>query len=179
MSGNNHPVRRFLRQYRDREGTLELAHRASNRVEQILSGGEVGVHQVRDHFRVRVGVKDVSGFNQPCAYALVVFDNSVVDEGEAIVADVRMRVSLTGRAMSCPAGVGDAQLSGDVALLCHFRQTANPADAAQAVQTIIEYRKASRIISAIFEFAQSFQQHRNNVARGYRPYDSTHGKNAF
>ena len=157
LASHYHAIGHFFGQNGDRKRAFQFGYCVPDRIEQILGVGEMGMHKVGNHFRIRVGAENVSGFNQPCAYAFVVFNNSVVDDGKPVVADVRMRIALAGRAVRRPAGVGDAQPPGGLTLFRHLRETGNAAHAAQAVQSVIKYRKAGGIVSAIFEFTQSFE----------------------
>ena len=79
--------------------------------------------------------------------------------------------------MRGPAGMGDPESAAYLRLIHHLGERGHTTDAAQAAQTAIDYREARRVVTAIFQFAQAFQQDGNNVMTGDRAYNSTHGIN--
>ena len=87
---------------------------------------------------------------------------------------VRVRVGLGHAAMRGPARVGDAGESGKViGLAIKFSDTRHAARPLQP--TIGMYRNAARVVTAVLEPTQSFEQDRDNVALGYRTDDAAHG----
>ena len=76
--------------------------------------------------------------------------------------------------MRGPAGMSDPESAAYLRLIHHLGERGHTTDAAQAVQTAIDYREARRVVTAIFQFAQAFQQDGNNVTPGDRTYYSTH-----
>jgi hypothetical protein len=65
-----------------------------------------------DHFRVRVGRQVAALGDQFSPEVLVIFDDPVVDDGDA-VGRVRVGVDFVRHAMGRPAGMADADRAGD------------------------------------------------------------------
>jgi hypothetical protein len=163
-----------LRQDGDRVGALQLGHRVAHGLEQAAAALQVLVHEVGHHLGVGVGRKAVAGLAQALADRLVVLDDAVVDHGEAVVADMRMRVALAGRAVGGPARMRDAELAFDARLVRHLLERGHASDAAQAMHAAVDDREACRVIAAILELAQAFEQDGNHVAPCDGAYDAAH-----
>ena len=89
--------------------------RALNQVERVDHAvfERVAIHrrldQMREHFRVRLGLEGVPLHLEHLSQRAEVLDNAVVDDGDLVLAvDLRMRVALVGRAVGCPARMGYA-----------------------------------------------------------------------
>jgi hypothetical protein len=67
-----------------------------------------------DHFSVGLRAEFVALRYQAFAQCFVVFDDAVVNHRNFIARRVRMRVDRRGRAMCCPARMGDAAGGGEV-----------------------------------------------------------------
>src|SRR5690242_14534591 len=88
---------------------------------------------------------------------------------------MRMRVPLRRRAMRCPARMGDAGGAADVLLVCLRGELGDAARGAYALHRPALYdRDARRVIAAVFEAPQSFDEDGNDVAPGGGAYDSAH-----
>ena len=111
------------------------------------------------------------------AQLLVVLDDAVVDDGEPVTRDMRMRVALARHAVRGPAGVGDADLAGGGGVFERIIQHAHLADRAQPGEVLraVQHRDAGGIVAAVLEPPQTLHQDRYDVALGDRSDDSAHG----
>ena len=100
-----------LADYRQRVGAFQLCHRGAHGLEQVLLRGQVVMHAVRDHLGVGLRGELVAEFLEILAQFFVILDDAVVDDGETVVRDMRMRVALGRHAVRGPARVRDAHLA--------------------------------------------------------------------
>ncbi len=68
---------------------------------------------MRDDFGVGLGGELVAEFGQLLAQLFVILDDAVVNDGNAVPRDMRVRVALGRHAVGRPAGVRDAQVAVD------------------------------------------------------------------
>ena len=131
--------------------------------------------EVSNHFGVGIGGEHVAGGGKLFAQRFVVFDDAVVHHRQP-ARDVRVRVAFAGRAVRGPARVRNAAVAlcpGGVHLR---RQFGDAADGAQAQQPgVVNQRQAGRVVAAVFELAQAFDEDGNDIAVGDRGNDATHG----
>ena len=81
---------------------------ASGRFRQVATRVEVRLDQMRDDFRVRLGLKPTAGHLELVSQLGVVFDDPVEHEVDVVVAaDVGVCVGLGDRSVGRAAGVGD------------------------------------------------------------------------
>ena len=99
----------FLRHHRERVRAFELRDRRAHGLEQVARCLQVIVDAVRDDFGVGLGRELVAGL-QLVAQLLVVLDDAVVHERDAVARDVRMGVALARHAVRGPARVRDAEV---------------------------------------------------------------------
>ncbi len=134
------------------------------------------VHAMRDHFGVGLGGERVAQLLQLFAQLFVVLDDAVVDDGEAVVRDVRMRVALGRHAVRRPARVRDAELAVGRIRVDRVLQHLHLADGAQALEFggAVQYGDAGGVVAAVFEPAQSLHQDGDDVALSDRSDDSAH-----
>ena len=117
--------------------------------------------KMRQNFRVRAGVKRVTGFDEALLELIVVLDHAVVDDGDlAGLIEMRMGVFIAGRAVSRPASVADADVAG-CGVRLNFTRDAFINLAlllADDQGGVIQNRHARAVVAAIFEATQCFQQ---------------------
>ncbi len=164
----------LLGQHRNCVRALEFGGRLAHCREQTISALEIEVDQMRNDFRVGVGDEFVADRTEPLADLFVVLDDAVVHHRQSVLADVRMRIAFGRGAMGRPASVRDAQAAMHLCLFHHFGERRHAADAAQPVHAAVDDRKPCRIVTAVLELAQAFEQDWNNVAPRYGSYDSAH-----
>ncbi len=111
FAGENQTFRVMLADNGKRVGSFELGHRGSNRLEQVLHGLQVEVNAVRNDLGIGLRGELVPGAFQLLAQLLVILDDSVVHDGEAVPRDVRMGVALARYPMCRPACVGNSDLA--------------------------------------------------------------------
>ena len=148
------PVRLGVTGHRDGVGALQPGHRLANGLEQVV--GVQVVDQVGHDFGVGLAAELVAGPLQLGAQGLVVLDDAVVDQGDprplARRREVRMGIVGDRRAMSGPAGVGDAGAGVQASLASGRAQIVDPGGAASAAQPArVVQRQAAGVVAAVFE----------------------------
>src|SRR5437660_11535393 len=141
------------------------------------------VDQMRDHFGIGLRAEDVALRLQLLTQRFVVFDDAVVDDGDFVARQMRMRVIGGRRAVRRPTRMRDASRRMELARISLYRQIG---DSRRRYQTFemrrgatVDDGKAGRIVAAIFEPPDPFDPHRNHVASRCRPDDAAHDKLPF
>src|SRR5947208_5721698 len=141
------------------------------------------VDQMRDYFGVGLRAKDIALRLQSLTQRFVVFDDAVVDDGDFVPRQMRMRVVGRRRAVRRPprmrysgrrmelASVGLQSQIGDT------RRRDQPLENRRCAA--IDHGKAGGIVAAIFEPPDSFDQDWNHVASRCRANDAAHDKLPF
>ncbi len=169
------------RDHRDRVRALEFGDGELDRAQQVAVGGAVPVrvHEVRDRLAVGLRVEHVTLLAQPVAQRFEVLDDAVVDDGHFAARRVRMRIHRRRCTVRGPARVRDAGGAGQVA---RGRLRVEVGDARRrheaferAVLRAVEDREARRVVPAVFEPADAFDQDGNDVAAPRRANDAAHG----
>ncbi len=161
-------------QDRDRVGAAQFRDGFAHGGGQVAVLLPVLVDQVSDDFRIGVGSELISGGRKPRADFLVILDDAVMHDREAVLADVRVGIAFGRNAVGGPARVRNAQVAVNLGSIGHLCQRRDTSDAAQAVEAAIDYCNAGGIVAAIFELAQAFEQDGNDVTPRDCAYDSAH-----
>ncbi len=139
-ASEDHAVRRIFGNDGERIRAFQLGDRGAHRAENVAELLLVEVNAMRDHFGVGLGGELIAELGQLLTQLFVVLDDAVVNDGDAVPRDMRVRVALGRHAMGRPAGVGDAQVAVDRGLgqgvlqLTNFADSAQPAQVAGAIQ---------------------------------------------
>ena len=174
--GPDDAMRLVAAEHRDRVCAAQLAHRRLHGRQKIAV--IVTVDQMRDDFGVGLAFKNVAELLQTPAQFLEILDDAVVHQGDSRAArclveaaaslhwagrKVRVRVGRAGRAMRGPARVRDAgKRCKVIGLAIEFSDTRH---AARPLQPAVGmYRDTARVITAVFQPTQSFDQDRDDVA---------------
>ena len=166
-----------LRHDCERVGALELRDGGAHGLEEVARHLEVVVDAVRDHLGVGLGGELVALALRLGAQLLVVLDDAVVDDRDAVLGDVRVGVALARHAVRGPAGVRDAKPAVRRVGVERVLQLADLADRAQAldVARAVQHRDARGVVAPVLEPAQPLDQDRDDVTVGDRSDDSAHG----
>ena len=113
MARSDHAVWFVNAEDGNRVGAGEATHCLLHGLEQVAVVHVVD--QVGDHFGVGLAFKDVTGDLQIAAQLFKVFDDAVVDQGDALTREVRVGVVGGWCAVGCPARVGNAGEASQVA----------------------------------------------------------------
>ena len=171
------PVRVVLAHHRQRIGAFELGDRGAHGLEQVLHRLQVVVDAVSDDLGVGLGGELVAAPLEVRAQLLVVLDDAVVDDREAVARDVRVRVALARHAVRGPARVRDADLavrSGAASRASSSMRTLPTVRRRVEVLGAVEDRDAGRVVAAVLEPPQTLHQDGDDVALRDCSDDSAH-----
>src|SRR5690606_30372451 len=131
-----------------------------------------------DDFGVGLRFECVAQRLQAFALLLVVLDDAVVHQRHAL-ADVRMRVEFGDATVRGPAGVADAQVGmeafGSGFHLGNAAGAAYATDVAAIALAVIDHGDAGRVVAAVFEALEAFDEDGNHIAIRDRADDAAHG----
>ena len=132
--------------------------------------------QVGERLRIGLGAEAVAGPLERRAQGVGVLNDAVVDDGDAVPAvHVRVGVARGGRAVRCPAGVGDAARAGERLAGERVPQPLHPAgELPDRDPSAILDGDAGGVVAAILEPAEALQQDRRRLARTDVPHDAAH-----
>ena len=143
-------------------------------------GEEVSVihlfEKVCHDFGVGIRLEDMAFVDQLLLERHVVFDDAIVYDDEMIMA-VAMRMGIPIRWLSVrrPAGMPDADVSGErMRLQCGFQICQTTFFLFDRDRTFVIDGDASRIIAAIFEASQPIDQKTGRFAAAHITYNTTH-----
>ena len=140
--------------------------------------------QVDDHLGVGLGGEGLAVGNEGGTQGVRVFDDAVVDEGEAPVgAGVGMGVGDRGAPVGCPAGVSDAGVGvGGAVRVDFFDEVDELTDRAAHVQAAVRgQRDARRVVSAVLQAGEAAEDHLAAALGGLTSdvsNNSAHGTNS-
>ena len=161
-------------------GAAQPAHCSGGCLEQATAAAlQRLVDQVGDDLGVGFAGEAVAGAAQFPAQLFVVFDDAVVDEGDAAAGAVGMGVGSGDSAVGRPAGVGDAEIAGGAAF---FRRRGQLGDLAHCFDRgdtslrFIDQSDAGGVIAAVFEPFQPFEEDIGDIAPGDRADYAAHGR---
>ena len=146
---------------RDRVGAPEFRDRLLHRLEQVAA--VIGMDQVRDDFGIGLRDEAIAPLFEPLAQRLEILDDSVMDDRDLVMADVRMRVGRRGRAMRCPARVRDTGRAHSARRVRLRREIGDASRADQPLQAAVDHGEARRVVAAILEPADAVDQGRYDV----------------
>ena len=162
---------------RERIGAVQFGDGLAHRLEQIGGVRQMMVNAMRDDLGVGLRAEAVAQLVESGAQRLVIFDDAVVHDGDAVARHVRMGIARGRNAVGGPAGVRDADVPGD-----RLPPRARPARALTlpTVRTRascpcgVSTRKSGRIVAAILQPAQSFHEDGDGIALRDHADDSAH-----
>ena len=169
-------VRVLLADHGECVGALEFGDGSAHRPEQVAEQRHVIVDAVRHHLGVGLGFEHVARRLQLRAQLFVILDDAVVDDGEAVARNMRVRVAFAGNTVRGPACVGNAKVTGNGVRGQFVLEGAHLADGAPSPHVAVggQHGDARGIIAAVFEALEAVDQQRHHVAPGDRPDYSAH-----
>ena len=157
-------------------GALNLVQGLDHRLQDVV--GVVVVHQLGRHFGVGLGGEVNALGLQPVAQSKVVFNDAVVDHGNAAgLAHMGMGVQIRGLAMGGPAGVAQAHMAVDVGTAVDqiIERFQSPLGLIHLQPVLlIVHRDARGIISSVLQTGQALQQNRGGLLLAHETDNSTH-----
>ena len=172
-----HEVLRFVGVYhRQGIGSTQTGDRRTHGIMEITQCAVVFLNQVRDDFGIGLRRKLETVSPQFLAQLLIVFDDPVVDNSQPVAGHVRMGVDLRGLAVGCPAGMGNAQVARERVCFHGIAECGNFTHFPSALDTVVatDDGHTGRIISPVFQTAQTLKKDTLNVPFRNRAYNSTH-----
>ncbi len=164
---------------RQRKSPAQLRQRRLDRLLRRGPGLDLFGDQVSDNLAVGLAFKPAPARAQRLAQLAEVLDDAVVDQREAL-GGMRMGIGRSRRAVSGPAGVGDAggAGSGIARQLDHqVRQLARRAAAHQLAG--VDRADPGRVVAAILHAAQAIDEALRHGLLADDADDATHGCGAF
>gem|GEM_PF-3013895 len=164
--GEHHTVRIAFGYHRKSIGSLQLGDGLAHSRVQIGGSGQMIMDAVRDHLGIGFRIEAIAQVDEPGTQRLVILDDPVMDDGDAVAGHVRMRVSRCRHAVGGPSGMGDSDVavdgvSGERGLeRVHFAHRAHSSQSTPGRQ----HRKSGGVVAAVFETPQTFHQDGNGVA---------------
>ena len=172
-----------------RIGTAYTNHRLGNginRTEVVLL--IIVVHQLDDHFGIRLAVERIAMLQQFFFQFSIVLDDAVMYANDlrlhcagtgttTVTGNMRMRIRLARLTVGCPTGMANTTGSFQcLAAICFLDQIGQTAfcfhDLCQCFS--IPDSQSSRVISSILQFRQAIQQDRCRLSISCKSNDSTH-----
>src|SRR5690606_30424547 len=157
-------------------GAVQFSQGGTESAQQVGLFLVVVGQQVGDHFGVGFRGEGVAEVGELLAQCTVVFDDAVMDDGQAF-REMGVCVAFGGFAVGGPAGVGDAQVAVDGFLFQGVFQFDDLAHGAGAFDAVAggQYGDAGRVVAAVFQAAEAFDEDGGDVAFGDGAYYSAHG----
>ena len=161
---------------------MEFGHRHPDGGEQIAVRRvmPMRVDQMRDYFGIGLRAKDVALRFQFLTQHFVVFDDAVVNDGDFVARQMRMRVVSRRCAVRRPPCVRDTGCCVELASVRLQSQIGYTRRRYQAFENrrcaAVDDGKPRGIVAAIFEPPDAFDQDRNHVASRCRADDAAHDK---
>ena len=160
LAGRHDQVVLALEEKGERKGALEPVERLERGLDRAGALGHVMFGQQGDGFGVGVGPGLDPRLGQFGAQFAVVFDDAVVDHGDA-TGLMGVGVVHRGRAVGGPAGVPDTGLPGQRVVHQQIAEIDQLAHGAAAVQPAVIHRgDAGAVIAAIFQPLERLHQDR-------------------
>ena len=173
----------FARIILDHNGKCVGAAHAHHHMRNCMDRSEIvllhiELNQVDDHLGIRVGIEMIVMAQQLVLDILIVLNNAVVNtDNRLIVADMRMRIVLTGFSVCRPARVTDSAAAlYRKAVVCFLLEDLQPALGFYnfEVPAVRTNRESCRIITTIFQLGQTIQKDRRRLFLTYISDNSTH-----
>ena len=178
LAGGYHPVRLRLVDDDERVGSH---HIAQGEWHCLLEADAVRIHNVLDelHYdlRIRLTHKVVAQAGKLGLEGEVVLDDSVVDEGQAMVlGEVRVGVAVARLAVGRPAGVGYAHGAADILVGRHRLEVLDLAFGLvnHEVGVVVDEGHAGAVVASVLEPCKALDQYRVGLPAAYISYYSTH-----
>ncbi|VUX45921.1 hypothetical protein DF3PA_170022 [Candidatus Defluviicoccus seviourii] len=175
VAGADHQIVMAGKQNGEREGAAQPLERFGYCLLRRQPLAQMLADEVDDDFRVGFGRKDAAGARELAPQVLEVLDDAVVDEHHALIG-VRVGVDLGRRSVRRPAGVADADPAGSWILGKHGLEVDEFARGATADDRAVRQRgNPGRVVAAILQPAQAFNQQWLNVCFADNSDDAAHG----
>ena len=146
-------------------GAGQRTHNRANRVQQTGIFAQRTVDQVGDNLAIGLRCNAVALPAHIIAQRRVVFDDAVVHDGQTAGRHMRVGVGFGDRTMGGPAGVSYAGFAAGGLGFQASLQLRHLADAAALMKcAICQHSQAGRVVSAVFQAVQAFDQNRDHIA---------------
>ena len=156
-------------------GPFQPLYRLAYGFPEIAAIGIDVVNQVDHRFRVRFRFKDVAQALKLPAQGFMVFDNPVVNQGQAVPGHVRVGVLFAGDPMGGPAGVGNADGSRRRGLGERLPQRSDLTEAARAMdRSVFKGGHPSGVVAAILKALEAREQYFLDFPSADDAYDAAH-----
>ena len=173
----HHTVRLLLAEHGNGVSAVQTTRRQTHGLIQVARRAvrQNVMDQMRDDFGVGLRHELVAKTTQLVTQAFVVLDDAVVHQRHFVARENGVRVVRDRRAMGRPTGMGNARLARQLRLrklLVEIRHTRHATRTLR--HTVLQHRHAARVVTAILQTAQPFDQHRYYITSRYRADNAAH-----
>ena len=178
LTGGNQLVRVTFLHDSDGIGTHHVVQGDAHGLEEVDMLALLHVfNEVGEHLRVGRRLEGETTFLQFLTEAEVVFDDAVVNQGDATrLRHMRVGVHLVGLAVGGPTGVGDADMTADILGRSKGLQVGDLSFCFINVEfvSLVEQRHAGAVVATIFEALQALDENGIGLLLAYVSNYSTH-----
>ena len=160
LTGSDKPARFTSMHHSERKAAVQLSDCGPHGLSKIQPVLQVQIHLMYHNLCIGFGTETQACSTLCIAQRLVVFNDSVADECQGAVTDMRMRIRLSDAAMRCPAGMSDSsracerRLAQSLLKLSYFTDCSRPIK----LSSWVDHHHSGRIVPAVFQPAQAFEQ---------------------
>ncbi|MNJ16897.1 hypothetical protein D3C77_111670 [compost metagenome] len=175
-TGGQQAVRLMRADHSQAVGAMQLLDCRLQGIGQVRHGFQGVVQQVDDDFGVGLGAEHIAQALELLAQFFMVLDDTVVHHRQLLTGEMRVSIPFGRCTVSCPAGVGNAQVA-DQRLSGNGRfQFADLADSTTALQVALLGidGQSSAVVATVFKALEAFDQNGSDITFGDGTNDSTH-----
>ncbi len=178
LAGRNELVGLVLAQHHNGVGTYYFVQRQAHGFFQRASVLRLNLlDEVDEYFGVRIRMEYVALLLQVCLQRSVVLNDAIVDKGNPLRGRVvRMGVHIVGLAVGSPAGVAHAHGGVRVFGSQKIFELRYFAFLLIHAQRAVEQGHTGRVVAAVFEAVQPFENNWTGLPMAQIRYDAAHGK---
>ncbi len=139
---------------------MQFSDRGPHSLSKIQPVLQVQIHLMHHNLGIGFGTETQARSALFIAQGLVVLDNSVADECQGAVTDMRVRVGLGDPTVRRPARMGNSGRAFERLLPQRLLEFTNFANGSSPLQSTAraDHHHPGRIVAAVFEAAQAFEQ---------------------
>lgn len=171
---HDHPPGLRFAQDGDRIRALQLGDGSACGRKEVGRFLQFRSNQVGHNLCIGFRGEDVALVLELLTQHLMIFDDAVMHHREPL-RNMRMRITLAGRTVCCPARVGDPGFARHERFFCLSRQLRDAPHRAQAMQAcFVDQGQTGRVIATVLKATKAFEENGNDIAVRDRCDNATH-----